>query len=105
MAQQIWLRLGAQRSALNINYEIVACFGANNMTPFVQSFESKLAKAMRQLNMHGTLTPYKGDLGIKKLHGRQLGSSRIRYMLFIALFRTARHPDLLTVNYKKIWYL
>lgn len=83
LAQQIWLRLGAQRSSLSIDYRLLACFGANNITPLATSFGSKLAKAMRGLNMHGTLTAYKGATGMGKLKGHQVGSSRTTCALSI----------------------
>jgi hypothetical protein len=104
MAQEIWVRLGAQRSSLSIDYRLLACFGANNITPFAQSFGSKLAKAMQGLDMHGTLTAYKGATGMGALKGSQIGSSRTTCALSIIRHK-AMTRGRATEESGKIWNL
>ncbi len=104
LAQAIWVRLGSARSSLNICYNLVACFGANNMTFFAASFGSKLAMAMKKLNMHGMLTADKGATGMGKLVGEQRGISRTTYGLSY-IFPGVTSLCSRTGNSKKIWTL
>lgn len=68
--------LGKQKT-LALDYRLLACFGANNITLFAESFGKRLSVAMQVRAMKGTLTAYKGAVGILGNRGRQLGSSRI----------------------------
>ena len=77
LAQEMWLRLGGSRSSLALDYRLLACFGANRITPLAESFGERLAKEMKGFGMKGTLTAYRGATGILGNRGRQVGSSRI----------------------------
>jgi len=81
LAEAIFRRLGAPRSFLNIDYHLLAGYSANNITPWIPSFGKKLSKAMKKLDMHGSLTAYKGVNGMRSLIGYQVGSSRSTYAL------------------------
>ena len=63
--------------SFNINYYLLACFGANNITPFAPSFGKRFAASLKAYRFRGTLTAYKGATGMNKAHGFQTGSSRI----------------------------
>jgi hypothetical protein len=60
-----------------IDFHILACFGANNITPLAKSFGSKLARELKVRGLRGTLTAYKGATGMMAARGHQTGSSRI----------------------------
>ena len=66
-----------------INYRLLACFGANNITPLARSFGSKLAAEMSGVGLRGSLTAYKGATGMDSDLGWQIGSSRISYALSV----------------------
>lgn len=74
-AEEISDRLGERIPRLD--YRLLACFGANNITRWAESFGSRLAKAMSDQRLQGTLTAYKGATGMIELRGKQAGSSRI----------------------------
>ena len=67
-----------------IDFHILACFGANNMTPLAKSFGSKLAKELKVRGLRGTLTAYKGAIGMMAARGHQTGTSRITAMPYFA---------------------
>lgn len=74
-------KLGESRY-LSLDYRLLACFGANNITPLAKSFGSRLAARMKTRKMKGTLTAYRGVTGIGGLNaGLQEGSSRVTYAL------------------------
>lgn len=75
-AQAIRACLG-DNFGLQISYRLLACFGANNITPLAPSFGSKLAAEMSNVGLRGTLTAYKGATGMDSNSGMQTGSSRI----------------------------
>lgn len=66
-----------------INYRLLACFGANNITPLAHSFGSKLATEMSAVGLKGSLTAYKGATGMDANLGKQIGSSRITCALSV----------------------
>lgn len=66
-----------------INYRLLACFGANNITPLAHSFGSKLATEMSAVGLKGSLTAYKGATGMDANLGKQVGSSRITCALSV----------------------
>lgn len=76
LASAIKLKIanGGQRK---IDFHILACFGANNMTPLAKSFGSKLAKELKARGFRGSLTAYKGATGMMAARGHQTGTSRL----------------------------
>ncbi|WP_298595838.1 hypothetical protein [Zoogloea sp.] len=66
-----------------ISYRLLACFGANNITPLAHSFGSKLAAEMGKVGLKGSLTAYKGATGMDANLGKQIGSSRITCALSV----------------------
>ncbi len=89
LASAIKLNL-ANNSQRSIDFHILACFGANNITPFAKSFGSKLAKELKVRGLRGTLTAYKGATGLMAARGHQTGSSRITAASHLAF---NRHPN------------
>lgn len=103
-AQAIYDRLGGN-SGLELDYQLLACFGANNITPLAQSFGSKLAKEMSLRNMRGTLSAYKGATGMGALRGSQIGSSRVTCALSIMLNMGKMTKGRATALSAKVWNL
>lgn len=73
-AIKLQLANGAQRK---IDFHVLACFGANNITPLSKSFGSKLAKELKARGFRGSVTAYKGATGMLAAQGHQTGTSRI----------------------------
>ena len=73
----------ADHYSQQINYRLLACFGANNITPLAHSFGSKLATEMSAVGLKGSLTAYKGATGMDANLGKQIGSSRITCALSV----------------------
>ncbi len=65
---------GAQRK---IDFHVLACFSANNITPFAKSFGSKFAAELKSRGFRGSVTAYKGATGMMAAQGHQTGTSRI----------------------------
>lgn len=61
--------------AKSINYELLACFGANSWG-FASSFAEKLAGEMTKAGLKGTLSALRGATNIGLGQGRQTGDSR-----------------------------
>lgn len=88
-----------------IDFHILACFGANNMTPLAKSFGSKLARELKVRGIRGTLTAYKGVTGMMASRGHQTGTSRISAapkLIFGGSVRTTGNP---TKDAGVIWQL
>ena len=58
-----------------VNFELLACFGANSWGR-AASFGEQLLASLRRQNMKGTLTALKGATNIGAGQGRQTGTSR-----------------------------
>jgi hypothetical protein len=108
-AQAIYDRLGGNSGA-ELRYQLLACFGANNITPFAKSFGSKLAKEMKIRHMRGTLTAYEGATGMTApgtsgLQGSQVGNSRITCALSMLRHRGEKTAGKATSESGKVWNL
>jgi hypothetical protein len=103
-AQAVYDRLNGN-SGLEIDYQLLACFGANNITPLAESFGSKLAKEMKLRHMRGTLTAFKGATGLGALRGFQIGSSRVTCALSILRHGGKMTKGKATALSGKIWEL
>eukprot|EP01034_Spumella_vulgaris_P045806 gene45806-57080_t len=104
LAQHMWLNLGAGSSGLSLDYRLLACFGANNITPLAESFGERLSKEMKGLGMKGTLTAYKGATGILGNKGRQIGSSRVTCAMSMLRNGTTANGKP-TADSSKVWTL
>ncbi|PKF63503.1 hypothetical protein CW745_01235 [Psychromonas sp. psych-6C06] len=104
LASAIKLNLanGAQRK---IDFHVLACFGANNITPLSKSFGSKLAKELKARGFRGTVTAYKGATGMLGAQGHQTGSSRITALPQFAFGGQASTTGPLTTESGVTWQL
>ncbi|MCP4321123.1 MAG: hypothetical protein GY951_06880 [Psychromonas sp.] len=84
LAAAIKLNL-ANGSQRKIDFHILACFGANNITPLSKSFGLKLTRELKARGFRGSVTAYKGATGMLGAQGHQTGTSRITALPQFAL--------------------
>ena len=100
-----------QNHAASHHFHLLACFGANNITFFHQSFGFRLASEMKARGLRGDMTAYMGATHMQAVKGHegQIGTSRLTAAPYFLMQKmrgkggAPSHVTLLTRDAGKTW--